>query len=235
MGNAYNASSHAQYDAHRISYPQLDTAVEALCACENRQSLTHWRVTDLGSAGGRNSIRTCIRTKNLFNKHGAGEVPISLTLSDLPTSNFNDLISTVDELLPALNKDDSKAQVYVEVLGRSFYEKLFPPSSVHLSTSFIALHWINGIPAGGARALGNLTKIHEPGVPNEGLALWRSHALESLRTFLEARSDELACGGQGVYMATGGLGTSDRVASSFEEPPTKVRSCKSCRTNPVSV
>ena len=153
MGDEYNDASHAQYAAHRLSFPQLADAVETLAG---RHALPGaLRVTDLGSASGRNSIRTIIRIRDLIRKHYSSEAPvIALTLSDLPTSDFNALISTVDELMPSIDADGG---MFVDVMGRSFYEQLFPSATVHLSTSFIAYHWVNGLPPNGAK--GELARL----------------------------------------------------------------------------
>ena len=34
------------------------------------------------------------------------------------------------------------------IIGKSFYEPLFGPSSLHLSLSYITLHWLRAIPGG---------------------------------------------------------------------------------------
>ena len=96
------------------------------------------RISDLGSAGGVNAIQLLRYIEGIL--HECNELrPIEYYFEDLPTSDFNELMKTI-------HNSKLSDQFFPRCIGKSFYEKLFPPNSIHLSLSYITLHWMQKCP-----------------------------------------------------------------------------------------
>ena len=131
-------------------------------------------------------------------------VPVQVSFSDLPTSDFNELITTI-----ASDEDLQSKICGYNVVGGSFYAPVYPPSSVHLALSFVTLHWMREAPPDAGELLGgNNCLVHEVGVPPESVAAFRRIAMDGLVSFLRLRAKELVPGGEGIFSMTGG-GSSD--------------------------
>ena len=99
---------------------------------------TMLRISDLGCAGGVNAIQLLRYIEKIL--HECNELrPIEYYFEDLPTSDFNELMKTI-------HNSKLSDQFFPRCIGKSFYEKLFPPNSIHLSLSYITLHWMQKCP-----------------------------------------------------------------------------------------
>lgn len=102
-------------------------------------------IVDCGSSQGRNSmtpIRSAIET---LRARGGSEIPIEVIHTDLPSNDFS-------ALFEALKSDPDSylsrtSGIYPAAIGRSFYEPLRPPESIHLGWSTWALQWMSRSPA----------------------------------------------------------------------------------------
>ena len=132
----YNSSATVQLAAHVVAKSDLrDCIVRILRSHPLSRQL---RITDLGSAGGVNSIRLLRYIESILHENGEYR-PVEYIFEDLPTSDFNELVKTIHE-------SQLSNQFYPMCIGKSFYKKLFPPNSVHLSLSYITLHWLSYSP-----------------------------------------------------------------------------------------
>jgi hypothetical protein len=126
------------------------------------------RVADLGCSIGANTLTFANIISTRFFANGASEV--QYFFNDLPTNDFNTLFQQIPPLnlrcggndkyfdvnsLPlkssfgrstkeAKRKIDTRTYYAVAVPG-SFYERLFPSSSLHLVLSTNSLHWISHV------------------------------------------------------------------------------------------
>ena len=136
----YNEAATGQLSSHEITKKALkDSLTRVLQYNLNGKSQKPLRITDLGSAGGVNAIQLLKFVENILHENGERHRPIEYYFEDLPTSDFNELVGTI-------HNSNLSDQFYPMIIGKSFYEKLFPPSSVDLCLSYITLHWLNTIP-----------------------------------------------------------------------------------------
>ena len=136
----YNDSATVQLSSHDITREALqDSLTRILCCKSSEKPQNTLRIADLGSAGGVNAIQLLRYVEGILHEKGEHLRPIEYYFEELPTSDFNELIKTIH----ATNLSD---QFYPMFIGKSFYEKLFPPSSVDLFLSYITLHWLSKIP-----------------------------------------------------------------------------------------
>ncbi|GLC42204.1 hypothetical protein PLESTB_000642000 [Pleodorina starrii] len=81
--------------------------------------------------------------------------------------------------------------VFAAAVGRSMYDRLFPPASVHLAMAFCCLHWQPSIPD--RRPTDTLTPHCT--ADSETYAAFRDSANDHLRSFLAMRAEEMVQGG----------------------------------------
>ena len=136
----YNEAATGQLSSHDITKDALkDSLSRVLIANSDDKCKRPLRIADLGSAGGVNAIQLLRYVEGILHENGEHLRPIEYFFEELPTSDFNELVKTIHES----NLSD---QFYPMVIGKSFYEKLFPPSSVDLFLSYITLQWMKDIP-----------------------------------------------------------------------------------------
>ena len=136
----YNDSATVQLSSHDIMKEALNASVTRILSYKSSDKPQNpLRIADLGSAGGVNAIQLLRYVEGILHEKGEHLRPIEYYFEELPTSDFNELIKTIH----ASNLSD---QFYPMVIGKSFYKKLFPPSSVDLFLSYITLHWLSKIP-----------------------------------------------------------------------------------------
>ena len=87
------------------------------------------------------------------------------------------------------------ADVYTLAAGRSFYGGIFPPESLTLAWSAIAVHWISRIP------MPIHGRVYSPFATGEVRDAFREQSAADWRVFLESRSAELRPGAEMVVGA----------------------------------
>ena len=99
------------------------------------------------------------------------------------------------------------ARVYSGAVGGSFYGPLLPPGTVHLATSFNAIHWLDHLPG---VPLPDFVAYRRPHPPRQGLAVspeataaFTRQAEQDLVRFLECRARELVPGGKLLLASPG--------------------------------
>jgi len=115
------------------------------------------RVADLGCSIGANTLNVAnVISSSLFT-NGASE--IQYFFNDLPTNDFNTLfqqLPSLDQMLGVnqnidgrntkeMEGETSMRLYYAAAVPGSFWERLFPSSSLHLIFSSNVLHWITNV------------------------------------------------------------------------------------------
>ena len=85
-----------------------------------------------------------IAIRGLRRRIGANR-PISVFHIDQPSNDFNALFEVLDADPDRYVLDDPN--VFPAAIGKSFYENVLPPSSVHLGWSSYAAVWLSRVPA----------------------------------------------------------------------------------------
>ncbi|MBN8248035.1 MAG: SAM-dependent methyltransferase [Verrucomicrobia bacterium] len=120
-------------------------------------------------------------------------VPVSVVHTDLPTNDWATLFRVLDSDPRSYLRHH--ADVYASVVGRSFYERLFPPDSLSIAWTSSALHWLSRAPG----PIPDHFFVHrsaDPGVQDA----YRRQSVSDWTTFLAHRSQELRPGGALVWV-----------------------------------
>lgn len=113
------------------------------------------RLADLGCATGRNTLNAVRSILDVVRSRYQGEeLPeVEAFFSDLPSNDFNTLFQELPPLqrasdvsLKDFRRTSSKRIFYAGgVPGSFFNERLFPSKSMHIISSFSAIHWLSQV------------------------------------------------------------------------------------------
>jgi hypothetical protein len=188
MGHGvYGRHSLAQHRAGGFGLPGLERAARAAAALRGAQPVV---IADLGAAGGRNELQPMSVAIETLRDAGV-TAPITVVHTDIPTNDFSALFEAVEHDPESyLRLDD----VYTLAAGRSFYGRIFPPDSLSLAWSAIAVHWISRVPM---PIHGHVYSTFATGEVADAL---RQQSAADWRVFLESRAAELRPGAEMVVV-----------------------------------
>lgn len=130
----YNSVSISQLKVAQQFIPEL---VEALKSVDN-ESKTYLSIADYGCSEGMNSITTF--TEAFLQFRQVSSTPIFITHTDLPENNW----SAVNKAAGDPEKSYvSLGDIFFSTLGRSFYNQIFPESSIDIGYSSFAMHYLS--------------------------------------------------------------------------------------------
>jgi hypothetical protein len=200
MGHGvYGRHSLAQHSAGGFGLPALDRAARA--SGQVVGDATPVVIADLGAAGGRNELEPMTVAIDVLRQAGVSG-PITVVHTDIPTNDFSSLFETIEHDPATYLAQDG---VYTFAAGRSFYGRIFPPDSLTLAWSAIAVHWLSRIPTPIPH------HVYSPFATGEVLEAYRRQAAADWHVFLRARAAELRSGGQMVVV--GGANQDDARAA----------------------
>jgi hypothetical protein len=192
MNGSYDQHSTAQMSSIQALQSWVDDAVANLPLPAHGQPVT---ILDLGSSEGRNAIRLMESIVAALRRRT--DQPLQTIYNDLASNDFNRLFANLEQAGAA---GLFCPGVYPGAVGGSFYNPLLPPGTVHLATSFNALHWLDLLPE---VALPDCVGYRRPYPPRPGLAVspeaeaaFSRQAEHDLARFLEWRARELVPGGK---------------------------------------
>jgi hypothetical protein len=139
---AYNKYAQIQAGVAAQAHSLLQKAVQKIMLEPGDQAVT---IADYGSSQGKNSVAPIgIAIGNLRPRLGPDR-PIFVFHIDQASNDFNSLFEVLssDPHRYVLNQ----ANVFPCAVGRSFYEQVLPPESVHLAWSSNAAMWLRRIPS----------------------------------------------------------------------------------------
>jgi hypothetical protein len=149
-------------------------------------------IADYGSSQGKNSLGPMrIAIERVRGRVGPNR-PISVFHIDQPSNDFNTLFEVLDADPDRYALDEPN--VFPCAIGRSFYESVLPPDSVHLGWSSYAAVWLSRIPG---TISGHFTPLRGTGADR---ALFQRQAAQDWETFLSLRARELRPGGRLVVV-----------------------------------
>jgi hypothetical protein len=120
---------------------------------------------------------------------------ISVVHIDQPSNDFTTLFAVLDSDPERYMADDPN--VFPVAVGRSFYQSVLPPGSVHLGWSSYAAFWLSRIPA---LIPDHFFPAHSRGTVR---AEFDRQAVKDWETFLSLRARELRSGGRLVVVLPG--------------------------------
>lgn len=149
-------------------------------------------IADYGSSQGKNSqIPMRLAVQGLRKRNGSHRA-ISVFHIDQPANDFNSLFKVLEGDPDRYVAD--VPDVYPAAIGKSFYEKVLPPNTVHLAWSSYAAMWLSRIPM--------LIPDHFLAARSNGTAraAFDDQAAEDWKAFLSLRARELRPGGRLVVV-----------------------------------
>ncbi len=144
-------------------------------------------IADYGSSQGRNSLAPMRLAIDSIRARAGADRPIVVYHTDQPSNDFNSLFEVLETSDDSYSRADPN--VYSCAIGRSFYENVLPPNSVHVGWSAYAAMWVSRIPA---PIPGHVFFARSTG---EIRAAWERQGVEDWESFLSLRARELRPGG----------------------------------------
>ncbi|WP_259782345.1 class I SAM-dependent methyltransferase [Aestuariispira ectoiniformans] len=191
-GGFYNANSAPQWAQIAAVLPWLEDAITELPFAEGTSAITF---ADFGCSEGRNSIS--VMHKLLARAMDHTDRPFLTLHSDLPTNDYS-------KLFLGLRPDGKSAfdgeRVSSAAVGGSMYDRLLPPQSVHVATTFNSIGYLSERPLDllpGYILPNGPSKIRGNGyITDSESETFARHAEADMAAFLTARSKELVPGGK---------------------------------------
>lgn len=146
------------------------------------------RIVDLASSQGRNSMAPMRIAIDAIRRRAGPAQPIEIVHTDLPSNDFSSLFN-------AVLGDDSylrnRSGVFPLAIGRSYFESLLPPDSVHLAWNTWSMQWMSrNVINASDHVLAGMSKSEEV---RSAVA---TQQREDWTRFLSLRSTELVKGGR---------------------------------------
>lgn len=194
-GGYYDVHSKEQRAALDVFLPWLEEAVAEVP--EPSGPRTAWTLMDIGSSEGANAIYAMNRVITAL--RGRSQLPVRVLFDDLPGNDFNHLFTNLN---PPGHPAFPQADVFPGAVAGSAFQRLAPPKSLDVATTFNAIGFLDRKPDA---PLPHFILPMGPGpqAPQEGVSVtdaerepFRLQAAEDLRHFYEARAVELADGGK---------------------------------------
>jgi SAM dependent carboxyl methyltransferase len=183
-GGAYNQHARHQTAAASAAGQFLERAVSNLALDDGPEPIV---VADYGSSQGKNSQAPMRAAVSSLRPRLAPARPILVYHVDQPSNDFNSLFGV---LASAESYARGDANVFPCAIGRSFYENVLPPSSVHVAWSSYAAVWLSRVPT---PIPGDL--FCNPRSAPAARAAFACQAASDWETFLSLRATELRTGG----------------------------------------
>jgi SAM dependent carboxyl methyltransferase len=189
---AYNKHAKLPAGGAALALPLLDKAVQAVEIDEEGEPIV---IADYGSSQGKNSMAPMqCAIRGLRRRVGLNRA-IYVFHIDQPSNDFNSLFSVLDADPERYVLEEPN--VFPTAIGRSFYQSVLPPDSVHLGWSSYAAMWLSQIPT---LIPGHFFPAHSTGMvrtefDRQGAKDWEA--------FLSLRAKELRPGGRLVVVLPG--------------------------------
>jgi len=228
MRGSYKETSGNQYSAHLGCQDMLLGCAKRLkeggIQRNGHSKSKVWKIADLGSADGSNSIRTvdvfldALKTNDgNKNKDSIGDVcsDLHIVFEEHPSSDKVKLTKTVADWLKAKNSPEYGTNITYEVIMKSFYEPLFEANSIDFCMSYICLHWLDSSDKRSSdgirgwkrlhsnqddvtrKGLDEFIQINERTAPQDLKNLWKEELADPhLAHFLTLRAQELKHGAE---------------------------------------
>lgn len=183
-GGFYNRNSAMQAGGIARLLPYLEQAARAVKIGDEPVV-----IADYGSSQGRNSMAPMRIAIEEIRARTDPERPVQVIHTDLPSNDFSALFATLDDdpgsyLTGAVN-------VFPSAIGRSYFQPIMAPHSVHLGWNTWTMHWLDGDPI---QAPDHVL----PGYSKDShvTATTLRRQASDWRRFLECRASELRQGGR---------------------------------------
>jgi len=142
--NFYNENSLYQKTLNFGVTPQLIAAAAAVSS--QLPATSHVVISDLGCSQGANSQQPVSNLiQELRRNSSSSAVAVSIYHVDQPSNDFNSLFKVLESTDTSYLRQHPH-NVFVYAQGKSFYEQLSAPGSVHISFCLNSIHWLSRKP-----------------------------------------------------------------------------------------
>jgi SAM dependent carboxyl methyltransferase len=183
-GGFYNRNSAMQAGGIARLLPFLEEAVRKLKIGDEPVV-----IADYGSSQGRNSMAPMRIAIEEIRARTGEDRSVQVIHTDLPSNDFSALFAALDDdpgsyLTGATN-------VFPSAIGRSYFQPIMAPRSVHLGWNTWTVHWMDGEPI-------QVADHVFPGFSKDPTAVEKvlQRQANDWRRFLECRASELRSGGK---------------------------------------
>lgn len=189
---SYNRHAKLPSDGAALALPVLEKAIRRVKLDSGDEPIV---IADYGSSQGTNSLAPMRIAINGLRKRVNPNRAISVFHIDQPSNDFNSLFEVLAADPNRYATDDP--HVYPAAVGKSFYETVLPPGSVHLGWSSYAAVWLSRAPA---LIPGHFIFLRSTGAVRTA---FERQAARDWETFLSLRAKELRPGGRLVVVLPG--------------------------------
>jgi SAM dependent carboxyl methyltransferase len=186
---AYNHHGTIPARGAATAIPLLEKALARIPMDSEHQPVV---IADYGSSQGKNSLAPIGLAMRTLRSRVPAERAIFVYHVDQPSNDFNSLFGVLTTDPDSYARADPS--VHPCVIGRSFYEQVLPPGSVHLAWSSYAAVWMSKTPS---PIPGHFFPLCATG---EARAAFERQAAEDWKTFLTLRSREMKPGARLVVV-----------------------------------
>ncbi|XP_047168376.1 loganic acid O-methyltransferase-like [Vigna umbellata] len=199
---SYFKNSYFQKRSSSVEESKIEEEIQKKLDMEKIASASNMiiRVVDLGCATGPNTIMTAQSVVEAMKHKYKTQCPNTETapefhvfFNDLPSNDFNTLFTS-------LPKDGN---FFACGVPGSFYNRLFPESSIHFAHSTYALHFLSKSPEETNEAAWNKGRIHYTSASREVVDAYATQFARDAGNFFDARAMELVPGGMLVIVMQG--------------------------------
>ena len=189
---SYNRHATLPADGAALALPLLEKAIRGIKLDPGNGPIV---IADYGSSQGRNSmIPMRVAIRDLRKRIGPSR-PVLVFHIDQPSNDFNSLFEVLHADPNRYIADEP--DVYPAAIGKSFYEKVLPPASVHIGWSSYAAVWLSRAPA---RIPDHFIAVRST---SPARAQFEHQAAQDWDAFLALRTRELRPGGRLIVVLPG--------------------------------
>lgn len=186
MTGDYNKLNQSQSTVWKYAQPMFQRVMTRYNDVPASSSKNCFRVADYGCATGGNSLSPL----SFVAKHlPANYNTLEVFMVDLPNTAWNSVAETVTPKTIIADANNEEKNVFVNMVGRSFYDQCVPEETLDFNYSFVALHWMKSYPCDIPSGLYATDPIHN--TDPVSLQTWRNAGQDDLLEFTNARYVEL--------------------------------------------
>lgn len=197
----YSENTRGCFQVIDSAEPLVWQAVQQVLAGLN--SASYLSVADFGACDGGTSS---VLWRNIFEKirEQQSTLPIWLHYEDQATNDWKSVFALAHQLSQSLQGSDSTIvalkryfdNVFITGCGTSFFERCYPPRSIHFGFSATAMHWLSDPPTTGFSDALHCSASKDA----TARALYQEQAAKDWEQILICRASELTDGGEMVLI-----------------------------------
>lgn len=184
-GGSYNRHATIPAEGGALALPFLEQAARNITLDGGDGPVV---IADYGSSQGKNSLAPMRVAIRALRTHLGPDRPICVVHIDQAANDFNTLFGVLHSDPERYCANDPS--IFPSVIGRSFYETVFPKQHVHLGWSSYAAVWLSRIPT---LIPGHFVVLASTG---EVRSAFERQAADDWKFFLSLRASELRPGGR---------------------------------------